>query len=153
MRTPVPEAMAKAQQLSTKATLAQTKVQAEKDAEKRKELIKELNEAEQGGEREDPRPAPRGDRQARRHPVRVRRRHQPAPHVRADEADGRRGRKAGEGDSEAGRAYGPLLTGVAIAPVMDSLAAQGMEALALSAIEPSAKALPRTTRRARGSRS
>jgi hypothetical protein len=144
IRVELPEPMAKAQQLASKAAQAQNKMFLEKDAEKRKELQKEYTEASREANEKQPglyrevvekhadspaaydaalnllRAATRGTAK-----------------LNADEAG-----KFVKVLQEKAMPYGPLFAGVTLAPVAESLAnRKGMEEVALAAIEPAAKAL------------
>jgi hypothetical protein len=142
VRTPVPEPMAKAIQLNNKMVQAQSKVLAEKDAEKRKELVKDLNDARKEADEKIP---DLFREVADKHPdtpsafdaatnllrmaVRLK--------LTADEAT-----KLVKLVQKQAAPYGPLFGGVALAAAAETLAGQpGLEAVALAAIEPAAKAL------------
>jgi hypothetical protein len=141
-RTPMPEPMMKIQQLTTKVAAAQAKVLREKDAEKQKELRKEytaalrdLNEKALSLYRE------------------VIEKHADSPAALDASLTVLRGAARNNLTPEDAAQfvkvaqkhaapYGPLFVGVSLAPVAETLAArEGLAAVALSAIEPVAKAM------------
>lgn len=142
VRTPQPEPMTKIQQLNSKAVQAQNKVSAEKDVEKRKELQKSFTEAV----RELNEKSPDLYRE-------VVEKHSDSPAALDAAMNFLRGaaRNKLTADDAAkfvkvvqdkGTPYGPLFVGVTLAPVAETLAGQsGLEAVALAAIEPAAKAM------------
>jgi hypothetical protein len=141
-RAPMPEPMTKIQQLSAKVSAIQRKGALEKDAEKRRELQQEYSAAlrdmnEKAGElyRE------------------VIEKHSESPAALDAGLTVLRGAARNKLTAEdAARfvavvqkhadPYGPLFAGVSLAPVAEILAAQkGLEAVAIAAIEPAAKAM------------
>jgi hypothetical protein len=140
-RHPLVEPMTKATQLNSKVILAQNKVQLEKDAEKRKELIKDLTAARKEADEKVP---------GLYREVVEKHTHFPAAYdaavsllrnatvlkMTAEEAQNLV--KVAQKHADP---YGPLFGGVTLAPVADELVKAGLEAVALAAIEPSAKKL------------
>jgi hypothetical protein len=143
-RIAIPEPMTKAMQLSSKATVAQNNLFREKDAEKRKELQKELtaavaelNEKQPGLYRE------------------VIEKHADSPAAYDAALNVLRSAVRGTAKltpedaakfvkvlQDKAMPHGPLFAGIALAPIAEGLANQkGMEAVAVAAIEPAAKAL------------
>lgn len=141
-KTALPEPMSAAAKLTNRAALLQNKVLVEKDAEKRKELQKELGEARKDVDEKVPElfrevVAKHTDTLAAsdaalnllRNAVRLK--------LTADEAE-----KLVKLVQKLGAPYGPLYLGATLASVADTLAAQsGLEAVALTAVEPAAKGL------------
>jgi hypothetical protein len=142
VRTPLPEPMTKIQQLNTKAGVAQGKMLREKDAEKKKELQKEFVALRKEAEEQSPalyrevvekHPDSPAALDAALTVLRGAARNK----LTADDAA-----KFVKVVQEAGTPYGPLFVGVSLAPVAETLAAQpGLEAVAVAAIEPAAKAM------------
>jgi hypothetical protein len=140
VKTAVPEPTLKAQQLGQKALQAQFKMQAEKDVEKRKELAKEYGEAAKEANEKQP--------------VLFREvieKHADTPAALDAALSLLRNVRAKPSAEDAaawvkliqkqGAPYGAAFTGVTLAPIAEALAGQGLEAVALAAIEPSAKGL------------
>ncbi|MBP3957709.1 hypothetical protein J8F10_20860 [Gemmata sp. G18] len=142
VRTPLPEPMTKLQQLNSRAATAQNKMVQEKDQEKRKELQKEFLEVRKEVEEKIPGlykevvekhadTLSAADAAVNLLAMSARTK------LTADEAT-----KLVQIVQKQGAPYGPLFTGVTLARVAETLAAQtGLEPVALAAIEPSAKAL------------
>jgi hypothetical protein len=141
-RTPMPEPMNRIQQLGAKASAAQRKMLLEKDSEKRKELQKEYTAA-----------AREANEKATELYREVVEKHADSPAAldagltilrgaarnKLSPEDAARFVKVVQKHAEP---YGPLFVGVSLAPVAETLAAQkGMEAVAVAAIEPAAKAM------------
>ncbi|VTR92641.1 cleaved adhesin domain protein : Uncharacterized protein OS=Singulisphaera acidiphila (strain ATCC BAA-1392 / DSM 18658 / VKM B-2454 / MOB10) GN=Sinac_3186 PE=4 SV=1 [Gemmata massiliana] len=142
VRTPLPEPMTKIQQLNSRVVTAQGKMIQEKDQEKRKELQKEFTEARKDLEEKLPglykdvvekHADSLAASDAAVNLLAMSARTKPT----ADEA-----KKLVQIVQKQGAPYGPLYTGVTLARVAETLSAQeGLEPVALAAIEPSAKAL------------
>ena len=143
MRTPMPEPMTKIQQLTTKVAAAQGKMLREKDAEKQEGTPEGIHRG----------PA-RGDREASALYREVVEKYADSP-AALDAAvtcllRGAARDKLTPDDAakfvkvvqKKGSPYGPLFVGVSLAPVAETLAGQkGLEAVAVAAIEPAAKAM------------
>ena len=142
VRTKLPEPMTQAQQLNAKVTQAQIAMQREKDADKRKELQKEYAAAAREAAEKSP---------ALYRAVVEKHADSPAALDAALTVLRGAARTKLTPDDAAlfvkavqqhGTPYGPLFVGVTLAPVAETLAGQsGLEAVALAAIEPAAKAL------------
>jgi hypothetical protein len=137
----VPEPTLKVQQLAAKKMQARLKMLNEKDVEKRKELAKEFEDVSKDTaakvlvlyrEVVDN----HADSPAAFDAAHYLLRQFPQTKLTAEDAE-----KMVKAVQKQGAPYGPLLTGVNLAPIAESLAGQGLEAVALAAIEPSAKAL------------
>ena len=141
-RTPMPEPMTKIQKLSSKVSAAQARILREKDAEKRKSLqpeysaaLREMNEKSPALYREvvekySESPAALD---ASLTVLRGAARNNLSPEDAA---------KFVKVAQKHAAPYGPLFVGVSLAPVAQTLAArEGLEATALSAIEPAARAM------------
>ncbi len=142
VRTPLPEPMTKLQQLNSRVATAQGKMIQEKDQEKRKELQKEFTEARKDLEEKLPGlykevVEKHADTLAASDAAVNLLAMSARTKTTADEA-----KKLIQIVQKQGAPYGPLYTGVTLARVAETLAAQeGLEPVALAAIEPSAKVL------------
>lgn len=141
-RTPLPEPMTQAQQLSSKAAQAQSKMLTEKDATKKQELqkvfsaaVQELNEKQPGLYREVVEKY--ADSPAAFDAAMSLLRGAARSKISADDA-----RKFVKVIQTQAMPYGPLYAGVVLAPIAESLVTQaGLAEVALAAIEPAAKGL------------
>lgn len=141
VKVPLPKAMANAQRLSADVVRAENKLLAEQDEEKRKELTKRLVAATKEADAKQPDlwravVAEHADTPAAFEAATNLLRAAERLKMTADEAE-----KLVRLIQKQGAPHGPLLAGAALAPVVEPLADEKMEALALSAIEPAAKAL------------
>ncbi len=142
VRTPLPEPMTKLQQLNSRVATAQGKMIQEKDQEKRKELQKDFTEARKDLEEKLPGlykevVEKHADSLAASDAAVNLLAMSARTKTTADEA-----KKLVQIVQKQGAPYGPLYTGVTLARVAETLAAQeGLEPVALAAIEPSAKVL------------
>ncbi len=145
VKTALPEPMQKAAQLGNKAGQAQLKMINEKDPEKKKDLTREFDAAAKEATEKQPvlyrevverhadSPAALD---AAMNLLRAAARAKAANPLTAADAE-----KFVKVVQKQGAPYGPVFTGVTLAPVAETLAGQGLEAVALAAIEPSAKGL------------
>ena len=145
VRSPLPEPMTAAQQLTTKAALAQNKAVLEKDAETKKELLKAAADARTEADEKVPGlyrevVAKHADKPAAFDAAMNLLRNPTASKVTAEEAEA----LVKVAHKHAGP-YGSLFAGVTFAPVAEALAKQpGLEPAALALLEPVAKVLSAT---------
>ena len=141
VRSPLPEPMTAAQQLTTKAALAQNKAVLEKDAETKKELLKAAADARTEADEKVPGlyrevVAKHADTPAA-FDAAMNLLRNPALKLKADEAEA----LVKVAHKHAGP-FGSLFAGVTFAPVAEALAKQpGLEPAALALLEPVAKVL------------
>ena len=142
VRGTLPEPMTKAQQLSSKALVAQNKAALEKDAEKRKELLKEAADARKEADEKLPDlyrevVAKHADTLAASDAALNLLRTSARTKMTADEAE-----KLVKLVQKSANPYGTQFAASTLAPIAETLAPQsGLAPVAVAAIEPSAKAL------------